>query len=496
MTLNKGSLLLNSGQRLFVIAVLFLSGLSLLAIWYPRFPAMQDYPQHLFTAYVISTFEGGIFNWSDYYYIEDSAGPYSLFFLIVVPLAKLLPIEIAGKVYISLVLGLIVALVFVWNFAREKDYPSWSLLLLFPVFFSQMYYMGFTNYLISIPILFFILFVHERVTFESINKYMAAAYLLLMCALFLSHPYSILVYIVLASAISICNRKNKVYFYKSLVGPLVAAIIFVLWYVATFSNLSALMQGEMDRQWLPLNFVLGFFVMPLFGMRMGIGIDYITAFGWVLITAIYVYAWHNSKAVPRAKSPVKIMLLLTISGYLILPFYFNDYSYFNLRMSLVCYFLIALALGNIKLGRNPSFIMIMLVTGLMLQIINTQVKLSGETEELLPLLDQMEINSAVYTIYENASANAIDREYFYQFHSHDHFYYHTLVGGGVTPKLFPSKMNRVKFKDGITMPDIAAAPHLYRYILVRGEGDSSRTIQASHTLKASSASWSLYERHL
>jgi hypothetical protein len=188
------------------------------------------------------------------------------------------------------------------------------------------------------------------------------------------------------------------------------------------------------------------------------------------------------------------MLGLTLLGYIAMPFYLGDYSYFNLRMSLVCYFLIALGLGHLELGRYAGSLIFLLVGIIMLATINKQTMLSAETEELLPLLQQMKQNKVAAAVYGDASADGIDKKYFYQFHAHDHFYYHITVGGGAAASLFPSNLNPVNFKRGIVMPDVSARPNRYQYILVRGEQAKNYPLRPTHKIKASSARWVLFER--
>ncbi len=494
MASNIKSLLNRQDQRVFVLAVFGFLCLSLLAIWYPRFPAMQDYPQHLFMAYVLSDPNSSLLNWAEYYMSEYLFGPYSLFFLIVGPLAKVIPIESAGKVFISLTLCLVAALAFAWNFSRDKEFPAWSLLMLFPLFFTQVYYMGFTNFLISIPILFLLLLLHERAVTAPVNARIAIGYLIFSGLLFLSHPYSVLVYIVLSCAISGWCRKNKEYFYVSLIGPSVMLIIFALWYVSTFNDLSVSQQGDVFFSWLSPSRLLEYLLLPFVGMRLTGGVNYVVLILWLSVAGLFLKAGYASKVAVIYRSPASVMLLSTLLGYFFLPFFLGDYSYFNLRMSLICYFLMALLLANVKFRQRARAALVSLLSMIMLLVINTQITLSAETEKLLPLLKVMKKNAAVAAIYSHASSEVIDKVYFDQFHAHDHFYYHVLVGGGVAASLFPSNFNPVNLKQNISMPDVSKNPARYRYILVRGKNAGNISLRKTHQLVVNSPPWTLFER--
>ncbi|HEY6009892.1 MAG TPA: hypothetical protein VIX18_00370 [Nitrospirota bacterium] len=482
-------------KRLFASALVLLTILGLLAIWYPRFPPMQDYPQSLFMAHVLSSFADPALNWSEHYAANQHLGPYSLFFVIVGLFAKVVPVEIAGKLFISLALCLTAFLALAWNRAHAPDHPAWSALLLFPLLFSQVYYMGFVNYLISIPVLFLALLVHEKFIRHDRKPGTIISYLALLLLLLLAHPYTILVFLILSFVITLFSSDSGKKIPIGLIGPIAIAILFVLWYLSTFGVSPSQGLDTVRIRWWPLRDVAGYFSLPFVGMRITNGPDLLTLLAWSIIAALFLVAGIHQKQPLPFRSPVFIMLLLSLAGYAILPFWLGDYSYFNLRMSIVCYFLLALALGNIRLGRWSRYALVILVCSIMLMTLRTHLALSAETEELLPLFDRMKQNATVGCVDIGASPAAIDRHYFYQFHTHDHFYYHVVVGGGAAATLFDSKMNPIRVKEGIAMPDIFRAPQFYQYILVRGRLPWEQLFANTHRTVAQSGSWRLYERY-
>jgi hypothetical protein len=482
-------------KRLFTYALLFLMTLGLLAIWYPRFPPMQDYPQSLFMAHVVSSYTNANLNWSEYYRTDLQIGPYSLFFMIVGLLAKVVSAEAAGKIFISLALWLTAALAYAWNRFYAPDRPAWSVLLLLPLLFSQVYYMGFVNYLLSIPILFLALLVHEKLVKQDRNSSTLPTYLALLILLFLAHPYTILVFIVLSFTITLFSSNTKKQYAIGLVGPLLIVTVFALWYVNIFGISPDRIPGAFTIRWWPLYDVFRYFFLPFAGMRITSSPNIVTLLAWSTIALLFLFAGIKQKKAIRFRSPLFIMLLLSLAGYAILPFWLGDYSYFNLRMSLVCYFLLALTLGGIQLGKWPGYVFVILVSVIMLMTIKTHMALSAETEELLPLFDHMKKNETIYSLERDASPTALDRRYFYQFHAHDHFYYHVVVGGGAASTLFNSKMNPIQLKEGITMPDISEKPQCYQYILVRGHLPQEELFASTHRLVSTSAAWQLYERY-
>ena len=163
-------------------------------------------------------------------------------------------------------------------------------------------------------------------------------------------------------------------------------------------------------------------------------------------------------------------------------------------MSLICYFLAAIALGSVELGRHAGYAIVVLVSSIMFFTVTTQMVLSAETEAILPMLEKIESNEVVAAVYDDSSAGGIDKSYFYQFHAHDHFYYNIVVGGGAVSSLFPSNLNPVNLKKGLAMPDVYDRPNHYRYILVRSENVRNNPFQRTHELVANSAPWTLFER--
>ncbi|MDI6795084.1 MAG: hypothetical protein QME81_19825 [bacterium] len=126
--------------------------------------------------------------------------------------------------------------------------------------------------------------------------------------------------------------------------------------------------------------------------------------------------------------------------------------------------------------------------------IKKQMAISSEVEELFPIFSQMKKNENIYPIYADLSPRAIDKNFFYQFHAHGHFYYHNIVGGGATPTLFHSKMNPIKFKKNASLPSIVSQPQAYKYLLVRGQLPRKYGFFNSYRLISYSGLWQLYSR--
>jgi len=485
----------STDNKLFILSVLIFTGLGVAVIWIPRFPAMQDYPQHLFMAYVLSEYNNPAFNWNQLYNVNWLWGPNNLFYLIVSSLSLLVPIEYAGKLFLSLSLILTTTFIFSWNHFRFREPPPWSLLLLFPFFFSQIFYLGFTNYLISIPILFLLLLTHHIFVEAKLNFITGTAYLFLACLLFLAHPYTILVYIVLSSAISLSCPQTRNKFLISIIPPLIMIVLFSIWFSLAFDSSSLLTSDGLKIRWWPGTATLEFFLLPFVGMNITSRIDYFTLALWVICAGLFTLAIMKRNRREEFNSLHLRLFLLTFLGYVSLPFWLGDFSYFNLRMSIICYFCMAVLLSEIKLPRFSVCVLVAALCCLMLITFRNHQSLSNETEELLPLLNHMENKAPVYSLYLDATPDRIDKEYFYQFHEHNDFYYN-IIKGGWGQKLFNSKMNPIQLKTAVSMPVFEIKPEFYEYILLQTSNPRENYFFSKHKLKMESRSWKLYERDL
>ena len=477
-------------QYAFTFACLLLTCLGLAIIWIPAFPAMQDYPQHLFMSYVISSFHDSNLNWAEYYSINPHyLQPYSLFYAVVTGLAHLFPIFIAGKIFISCALLSVTAVIIVWNRAADRKFPAWSLLLLLPLFFSQAYYMGFTNYLFSIPLLFLSLYVHEGFFKNNYTHWRVIIYSILLFLLFLSHPYTILSYFVFVGVLSLSQRHTRKAVLGNLIPPLVLAALFSLWLLREFHPTITSSSGIIKIHWWPLMATLRYFLLPFTGMKISQGIDPIALLLWVSVIFLFLLALIKQRKIFKVNPPITAMLSISILGYLILPFWIGNYSYFNLRLTIIIYFLTAIFLANVQIRRQLGYLLTILLSGILFISFQTQATLSDELEESLPILDKIPSGALVYPLYVDSSSSAIDRVFFRDFHIHTHFYHYILTDSGVSPFMFQSSISPVILRDDFRLPPFRKYP----YVLVRGELPPNKPLEGNFSLLTESKNWHLYE---
>lgn len=458
-------------------AVVLLAALSLWPIWSVRFLPMQDYPQHLFIAYAAATFDDPGLAWDRFYEATPALGPYTLAYLIVRAFALLFEIETAGKLLVSLVV-LLTALVVVRESARHDGGPSpWGLLLFFPFVFSQVYYLGFQGYLLSLPLLFLALRDLEVFTARPLTAVSAARHLAHQALLFLAHPYSVLVYLGLAgAALSFAPRRRDALL-RAVAAPMVLGLVFLVWYLAAPSPADLAQGADPGLRWWPfVEGTLAFASLMFTGMRLSAGVSWPESLLWLSVAVLFLASavvQRKRFGLPRKTA---VFLGLTLVLLAALPFWFAYYSYFNLRLAPVAYGLLALVLGQVPLPRIGGALCVAALAGLLLLTGRTHERLSEETATILPVLAKMERGATVLPLYFDTRSRALDPRFFHQFHAHDHHYYHLLVGGGASPTLFPNAMLPVQYRAGPRLPQAgdpgrfrwdSFAPY-YRYVLARG----------------------------
>jgi hypothetical protein len=139
------------GKFLRLIAILILAAALLIPIWSAAFPPLLDYPNHLARAFVLSHLNSPEFTFAKFYRADWGAYPYLGMDASLAALGRLLPIEIAGRVFLSLcVVALPLA---AWFFLRQvnhdEDTPAlWALLIAYNVFFLE----GFLNFDLSMAV--------------------------------------------------------------------------------------------------------------------------------------------------------------------------------------------------------------------------------------------------------------------------------------------------------------------------------------------------------
>ncbi|MEH6824036.1 MAG: hypothetical protein V7629_09030 [Motiliproteus sp.] len=454
----------------FALCALLLCGAVLGALWSVRFLPLQDYPQHLFIAFATATADSATFDWLKHYDISPSLAPYNLCYLIIGGVSQLIGIEAAGKTFLSLIILLYTGFVLTQPKSDQSESirAPWPLLLIFPLFFNQIFYMGFLNYLLALPLLLFAL--RYTISFATSTNPKSQLALLgpLMALVFLAHPYVFTVYLVLGGCIlwSHWGSFNTMVRLLKLFIP--SGLMFVFWYL----QLPKLDQPFVFSWWDFIDGTLTYFALPFMGMRLTTNIDSITLALWAAIATVILYSlWRARDSIAWLRPSLMLwMTLLTLVLFCALPFWFGYYSYFNVRLAPLVCLLAVVTFSVLPVHRIGAAVIMVSCLGLLAIADQRHRDYSVETAAILPILEQMPANARVFPIYEDSSSAQFDPTFYYQIHAHDHHYYHTLIGGGVGPTLFPNPMLPVQYKVGALPPSPNSAQGLaqaYDFVLLR-----------------------------
>jgi hypothetical protein len=82
-------------------ALLMVLASILVPLWIVKYPGMVDYPNHLARCYILAHYHDNPF-WQQLYFVDRSPLPNLAIDLIVTPLLRIMPLIVAGKVFLSL----------------------------------------------------------------------------------------------------------------------------------------------------------------------------------------------------------------------------------------------------------------------------------------------------------------------------------------------------------------------------------------------------------
>jgi hypothetical protein len=222
--------------------VLVLIAMLVAPIWIAAFPPLLDYPNHLARAFVLAHLNDSHFSFQQFYRSDWGAYPYLGMDASLAVLGRLFPIEIAGRVFLSLcALALPVA---AWFFLRQAQPGAeaaslWSLLIAYNVFFLE----GFLNFDLSLAVGFLALgFWLRWLAKPGTRRWIAA--LLAFTALYFTHLLGfgiagliVLVYLVLSRRLvrdwlwsgALALPGLAFYLHSSRVGLKAGKIVFHVW---------------------------------------------------------------------------------------------------------------------------------------------------------------------------------------------------------------------------------------------------------------------------
>ncbi len=128
--------------------IVLLTALSLAPVWSVALPPLADYPNHLARMHILAELERSA-TLQQFYDVLIAAQPNLAMDLIVPALARVMPLEVAGKVFISLTLISMAAGVLVLH-RTLHDRWSWWPCLAFLFLYNRLFLWGFLGYLLTL----------------------------------------------------------------------------------------------------------------------------------------------------------------------------------------------------------------------------------------------------------------------------------------------------------------------------------------------------------
>jgi hypothetical protein len=464
---------------------------------------MQDYPQHLFLSYVLHTYDDPALDWSSYR-AALRLTPYSLEYWLTHAFAQFVSIETAGKLLVSLYVLLMGAVVVRAARRLPHAHTPWALLMFFPLIFNQTYFLGFVNFLLSVPLLFLALLDLEDFTAQPIRTLSALRHAAYLTGLFLCHPFSALLYLAFASAYAVSLWKDRASLRRILWPIVLFTLIVATWAFTQHVAPSSENHRAWAVIWWPFEALWKFYAIQFTGMRINNGVDALSIALWSgLMLALCTSALRAPSGV-TLRHPYPAWFALALAGYCMLPFWFGYYAYFNLRLAPVSLLVLVMWCAPLRVPRAVGFAIAALSAGLVVISAQIQARVSEETAQIVPIIAQMERNARVLPIYADASTQVLDSWIFLNLHAHDHNYYHIIAGGGANPNLFPNPMLPVQLRPDALLPAVEDSAKesfawknfqpYYRYVLVRGAYPLLDEYLSSYVIaRARSGGWTLYE---
>jgi hypothetical protein len=217
-------------------------------------------------------------------------------------------------------------------------------------------------------------------------------------------------------------------------------------------------------------------------------------------------AWRQHRSAPGTGCPTVYLVLVAITfvATLVLPFQKGPFSFINVRIASIVYFLLALVAAHVRISGWTAAGVVLLAAACTLRSNAKQARISAEVEEIVPVVEQIPPKSRILPLVFDNTSPELDPKWFHP-HLLDASYYHVLVGGGFDPYLIRSPIHPVHFRPGAKRPapgefwptafDWAAHGADYEYFLVRDAPPGfARTMDLRSTLVAGSGRWQLYRR--
>jgi hypothetical protein len=427
-------------RAVFAVLTLLLSAAALAPVWTNAFPPLQDYPYHLAQVAVLLAGDGPASPYAAHFTTDLTPRPYVGFYLFATALARAMPIELAGRLALSVPLALWAWLLI--GGLRRRGAPPWGALVWLPLTAGLSWHLGFVVYLWSLPLLGLALEDQARLAHGEGGRGCGLRLALWIGGLFLTHPFTYLAYLGLGALRLVCEPTDAVGRRRAVVAWCVAACAFAAWYALAGAGRGA--AGPEGVHWLPLMKSAELLTLPFTGMRGFADLAWMPLAVWGgLAVAIAIAAWRGG-GVPRFAG---IALALCTVLCFAAPFRVGHYSYVNARLPEIALLCLGLAAGGLRFTPVGRGVLVVGVAALLAFSGLQQRRVALELAEVAPLLERIPAGSAVLPLVFDDDSPELEPSAFDP-HLHVHHYFHVRRGGGVSPYFFPHPLAPVRYREG------------------------------------------------
>ena len=479
----------------------------LAVIWKNTLLPMQDLPQHLYMAWVANNYDNAALGLADTYLLRDQFGPYRATYLLQRLFSFVVEPTTAIRVIVSLYVLLVAALVLRLQHQGDSGSVGWAGLLLVPAALHPMYFYGFLNFTLSIPVLIFALLDFRKLLVAEGSRGLWLQ-VLWVAVIFLIHPYTLLVHIVLVLASIALLARNRDSLLRGLAIFAFCLALFFSWmtYASAGSAAAGLQSLPGARMvWWPLQYNLNFLAMMFAGMRFSGGANWLVLSLWLALIPVMAVGFWRAQANDTVGLWLPLLATLALIGFFALPFSVQTdarFTFFSVRMAPVFLFLALAALTALPMHPLAGRLIAVLALCLTLSAAVLHDRVAREVADIAPVIDKMRDGETILPLISHSRSLFLDPVFFAQFHYHGVFYYHLLSPGGANPDLFHNRLMPVAFKEGKRPPrpsqrQLYRWPEYhqhYRYVISRGLDPhiDTQLTTASQSV-AKSGGWRLYD---
>lgn len=393
-----------------------LAAILVAPVWTVKYPPLVDFPNHLASAFVLAHMHDPRFQFSRFYAPHWQLSPYVTMDLLLVGLQKFFPVQIAGRIILTL--SLIAVPPAVWLFIREANpgesrLAFWSLLVCNNLFF---FLYGFINLQLSMALCFLTLGLWLRYL-RNPRKALWWAVCALATALYFTHIVGFAVAGILVTCYVFVTRRSISQMILSGLLFLPGIGLYLCWKASDTAAWPMAFPSLMSKLETIPAMVLGY----------SIPLDFLTLV--VVVICIVWAASDNPEFQLNVPWIVAIGALFVV--YLVLP---NNYGPGTMVAQRVLPFIFVVGLAGARIGRRGIYLVAIALVLFVARAVNVEMNFVSMQPHLYSLARSFSAipdNARVLPIIRQKGDAGIPEDYFWS--------YGVIEKGWFSPYLFHDK---------------------------------------------------------